>query len=366
MGDVVPINGVMTGPRALSLGIRSSRRRCVWVEALDKGDIRNKVPHRDRIVTLAAPFTGEPTEVAQDASSASAARAGPTTGTILLTENDRATRTTRTWVLDAELERAAQAVGSQAAGRLRAIRARRCSGPARARSCRSATAIYLTRPGRVARRATGRSSIGSNLEDARDRAPLPQRRRRATRRSSALLDDDATKVLTRYETRTEPPNYFVRDLPAAPRSRRSPTFKDPHPQITARRTQLVTYKRKDGVGLSGTIYLPPGYKKGERLPMLVWAYPREFADADAASQVVGSPNRFTTVGGASHLLLLTQGYAIFDGPTMPIVGPGETANDTYVEQLVGERRRRRSTRPSSWASPTATASASAATATARS
>src|SRR4029453_16623768 len=29
-----------------------------------------------------------------------------------------------------------------------------------------------------------------------------------------------------------------------------------------------------------------------------------------------------------------QGYAIFDGPTMPIVGPGETANDTYVEQLV--------------------------------
>ena len=29
-----------------------------------------------------------------------------------------------------------------------------------------------------------------------------------------------------------------------------------------------------------------------------------------------------------------QGYAIFDGPTMPIVGPGETANDKYVEQLV--------------------------------
>jgi dipeptidyl aminopeptidase/acylaminoacyl peptidase len=32
--------------------------------------------------------------------------------------------------------------------------------------------------------------------------------------------------------------------------------------------------------------------------------------------------------------MLTQGYAIFDGPTMPIVGKGETANDTYVEQLV--------------------------------
>src|SRR6476660_4297066 len=68
--------------------------------------------------------------------------------------------------------------------------------------------------------------------------------------------------------------------------------------------------------------------------MLLWAYPQEFVDADGASQVVGSPNRFTSVTGPSHLLLLTQGYAIFDGPTMPIVGPGETANDKYVEQLV--------------------------------
>jgi dipeptidyl aminopeptidase/acylaminoacyl peptidase len=97
---------------------------------------------------------------------------------------------------------------------------------------------------------------------------------------------------------------------------------------------FVTYKRKDGVGLSGTIYLPVGYQKGQRVPMLVWAYPQEFVDTDAASQVVGSPNRYTSVTGASHLLLLTQGYAIFDGPTMPIVGPGETANDKYLEQLV--------------------------------
>jgi dipeptidyl aminopeptidase/acylaminoacyl peptidase len=34
------------------------------------------------------------------------------------------------------------------------------------------------------------------------------------------------------------------------------------------------------------------------------------------------------------LLFLTQGYAVIDDPKMPIVGPGETANDTYIEQLV--------------------------------
>ena len=111
-------------------------------------------------------------------------------------------------------------------------------------------------------------------------------------------------------------------------------FKDPAPQLTGIEKQFVTYQRKDGVKLNGTLYLPPGYKKGERLPMLMWAYPREFTDSDTAGQITGSPYRFTRVSGASHLLLLTQGYAVFDNPTMPIVGEGETANDNYVEQLV--------------------------------
>jgi dipeptidyl aminopeptidase/acylaminoacyl peptidase len=140
-------------------------------------------------------------------------------------------------------------------------------------------------------------------------------------------------VLTEYETPKDPPNYFVRDLTTGTK-RALTDFKDPAPQLAGVEKQFVTYQRKDGVKLSGTLYLPPSYKKGERLPMLMWAYPREFTDADTASQISGSPYRFTRVSGPSHLLLLTQGYAIFDNPTMPIVGVGETANDTYVEQLV--------------------------------
>ena len=149
----------------------------------------------------------------------------------------------------------------------------------------------------------------------------------------ALLDDGAKSILTQSESLTEPPNYYVRDLAAGAR-RAITDFKDPAPQLTGIEKQFVTYERKDGVKLSGTLYLPPGYKKGERLPLLMWAYPREFTDRDTASQIQGSPYRFTRVSGSSHLFLLTQGYAIFDNPTMPIVGPGETANDKYVEQLV--------------------------------
>jgi dipeptidyl aminopeptidase/acylaminoacyl peptidase len=153
----------------------------------------------------------------------------------------------------------------------------------------------------------------------------------------AILDDNATRVITSRETKEVPPNYVARDIRAGT-TRAITNFRDPHPQLSDVQKQLVTYKRADGVTLSGTIYLPPSYKPGERLPMFVWAYPQEFTSASAASQVVGSPNTFTRVGGASHLLLLTQGYAIFDGPTMPIIGEGETANDTYIEQLVASAK----------------------------
>jgi dipeptidyl aminopeptidase/acylaminoacyl peptidase len=111
-------------------------------------------------------------------------------------------------------------------------------------------------------------------------------------------------------------------------------FANPAPQLAGVQRQFVTYERKDGVKLSATLYLPPGYQKGQRLPVVVWAYPTEFTDPRMASQVTGSPYRFTTYAGASHMFFLTQGYAVLDNPTMPIVGAGETANDTYVDQLV--------------------------------
>jgi len=328
MGDVVPIRGVHTGPRSYRWHPLDPAT-LVWVEALDKGDLKNQVPHRDRILTLKAPFAGEPTEVAKTEYRFGGA-SWTEKGTILLTEADRATRTTRTWVLNADWSGA------------------RKLWDRKQQDSYSNPGAPMVRPGKNAILQAGDSiyltGAGSSPDGDRpflDRLNLNTFATERLFRSDAtsyesvvtLLDDGASRVLTRHETRMQPPNYFVSDLKAG--SKRAITeLKDPHPQITAAERMLVTYKRKDGVALNGTIYLPPGYKKGERLPMLVWAYPREFVDPDAAGQVTGSPNRFTTVGGASHLLLLTQGYAIFDGPTMPIVGPGETANDTYVDQLV--------------------------------
>ena len=329
MGDIVPINGVMTGPRAYRW-VPTEPATVVWVEALDKGDIKNDVPFRDRIVTLKAPFAGEPAEVAKTQYRYAGA-SWTDGGSIILNESDRKTRTIRTWVLNAAWgdgrklwdRKQQDAYANPGSPMMR---------PGKGTVLQVGDAIYLS--------GTGASKDGDRpfLDRLNLKTFATERLFRSDDKSYetvvGLLTDDAKRLMTRYETRTEPPNYYVRDLAAGSRQVVT-SFKDPHPQITAAQRMFVTYKRKDGVDLSGTLYLPPDYKMGSgRLPMFVWAYPREFVDAAAASQVQGSPNRFTTVSGASHLLLLTQGYAVFDGPTMPIVGPGETANDTYVEQLV--------------------------------
>jgi dipeptidyl aminopeptidase/acylaminoacyl peptidase len=153
----------------------------------------------------------------------------------------------------------------------------------------------------------------------------------------AVLDPAASRILTTRESQAEPPNVFVRDLARRTPPRVLTDVRDPAPQLRGLGKQLVTARRPDGVQLSGTLYLPPGHQAGTRLPLVLWVYPAEFGSADAAGQVRGSTNRFTRITGASHLFLLTQGYAVLDNPSLPVVG-GDTANNAYVPQVVAGAR----------------------------
>jgi dipeptidyl aminopeptidase/acylaminoacyl peptidase len=149
-----------------------------------------------------------------------------------------------------------------------------------------------------------------------------------------LLDSDGSRLLIRSESPSEPPNYFIRD--ASGKMTAVTNFSDPAPQLRSIRKQLVTYKRPDGVPLSFTLYLPPGYREGTRLPAFLWAYPREYNDSDTAGQISGSLKRFDTL--ASYRLLLLAGYALIDNATMPVVGDPETVNNTYIEQIVASAK----------------------------
>jgi dipeptidyl aminopeptidase/acylaminoacyl peptidase len=55
LADQVPIEGVATGPRAYAWR-PTEAATLVWVEALDGGDPRKAVPHRDAVRMLRAPF----------------------------------------------------------------------------------------------------------------------------------------------------------------------------------------------------------------------------------------------------------------------------------------------------------------------
>jgi dipeptidyl aminopeptidase/acylaminoacyl peptidase len=337
----MPIAGVETGPRSVSWRA-DQPATLMWAEALDGGDSRAKVPFHDKVMSLAAPFSGQPTEIAR-----TEWRFGgigyTDSGIGFLNESDRASHMTRAWILEPGaaprkvFERKSEAAYSNPGSPV----TRRDTGGGRGGGGRGGNGggaiiqngdfIYL-------------SGEGASPEGDRpflDRLNLRTLKTERLFRSSseslesfvAPLNDEMTKFLTRYETQKEAPNYFVRNV-GGDTKQAATQFKDPQPAVREILRQYVTYKRNDGVTLSGTLYLPPGYKQGTKVPLIMWAYPREFGDADSASQVTGSPNAFTQMRGGSHLFLLLSGYAIFDNPTMPIIGPGETANDTYVEQLV--------------------------------
>ena len=329
LADAVPIGGVPSGPRSYAWN-PTEPHTLTWVEAQDGGNPRRTVPHRDRVLSLSAPFSGEPTELARTEFRYGGI-AWTEDGTALLTENDRRLRWTRTWILTGNAEPRRlwdRSTEDRYANAGSPVTKPRPGGPV---IRQTANAIYLT--------GAGSSPEGDRpFLDKLDLRTLETERlfqsaNDAYEVVAAVLSDYGRSILTRRETRVEPPNYLVRDT-ASGTTRAITSFQNPAPQLTGITKELVTYQRLDGVQLSGTLFLPTDYREGQRVPMVMWAYPREFVDPQLAGQVSGSDNRFTEIRGASHLLLLTQGFAIFDGPTMPIIGPGETANDSYVEQLV--------------------------------
>ena len=147
------------------------------------------------------------------------------------------------------------------------------------------------------------------------------------------------RILTSRESVDMQPNFFIRDIKKEKLAQLT-DFPDPYPGLHGVHKELVTYRRPDGVTLTGTLYLPAGYEKGTRtLPTLMWAYPQEFLNADFAGQVSGSPYRFIRPSALSPVLWVVRGYAVFDNMSMPIVARnGGEPNDTFAEQLVENAR----------------------------
>jgi dipeptidyl aminopeptidase/acylaminoacyl peptidase len=332
LADQVPIEGVPTGPRNYSWR-PTEPATLVWVEALDGGDTKKKAPLRDAVKMLKAPFTGSPAELMKTEHRFAGLMWGEKNGLVLLNDFDRNRRWNRTFQLNADDPSQAPKIIWD---RSMQDRYNNPGNPVMKRLANGRMAIqqngdeiFLSGQGATPKGdrpflnrfnlKTGKTETLFRCDDASYESFV------------SLLADDGSKFITSAETPASPPNYFLR---SGGGKQALTDFKDPAPQLRGIKKQLVRYKRKDGVDLSFTLYLPPDYKEGMRLPTLVWAYPIEFSDAGVAGQVSGSANRFTSIGGMSHLFFLLQGYAVLDDATMPVIGTPETMNNTYVEQIV--------------------------------
>lgn len=151
-----------------------------------------------------------------------------------------------------------------------------------------------------------------------------------------VLDMNKLVLLTRKESQKMVPNYFIKNLVLRMADRQVTDFSNPYPQLEGISKEKISYKRADGVDLTGDLYLPKGYNKAKDgpLPTLIWAYPREFNSASDAAQIRGSKDRFTIISWASPIYWVTQGFAVLDNAEMPIVAKdGKKPNDTFVDQL---------------------------------
>jgi dipeptidyl aminopeptidase/acylaminoacyl peptidase len=154
-----------------------------------------------------------------------------------------------------------------------------------------------------------------------------------------VLDPAAGTILLRRESQEQNPNYYIQKM-GTPSAEQVTFFPNPYGSGALPKKQVLHYKRSDGVDLSANLYLPPGYKPADgSLPTLMEAYPTEYKTKAAAGQVSGSPYQFTFLNWGSPVPLVTQGYAVLESASIPIIGEGKSEpNDTYVEQLVASAK----------------------------
>ena len=327
---------VLTGPR--SFGWRADAGAVIYyVNALDGGDPKAAADFRDEIFTMDAPFN----QSAQSLIQLDLRYTGIFWGNdhiALAYTREWGTRRTTTWMMNPYKP----ATPKKIIDRLYEDRYSDPGSPMLHRNKYGRNVLLFGQDGET----VFLSGVGSSSEGDRpfvDEFNLMNGQSKRLWRSAApyyerpvtMIDGEKQVVLTSRETTEEPVNYYLRNLTDGSVDPVT-NFTHPYPQMKGVYKEMITYKRYDGIDLSATLYLPPGRKPGDGpLPLLMWAYPREFKTAKAASQVVGSPHRFVRISPTSPLIMLSYGYAVLSGPTMPVIGEGDKEpNDTYIKQLV--------------------------------
>jgi dipeptidyl aminopeptidase/acylaminoacyl peptidase len=349
LADRVPIHGVRTGPRDFAWRA-TEPASLVWAEALDGGDWNSKVPFRDKVMLQKAPFIAPPVEIARTEQRYVGYTWTERADTALLMDYDENRHWVRAFVVDVDdLSRKPRLLWNLSTDDAYGypgtpVTRQLANGASVVRM--DGDAIFLDGDGSSPdgdRPFLDRLDLSSNKSERLFRSD-----KAAYERFLAFTGPTTTSFLTWHQSVIDVPNAFVRTLGAPIPDHRTGEaalgssavavthIADPTPAVREIKKRLVKYKRADGLDLSFTLYTPPGYKEGTRVPTILYAYPLDFADPSMAGQVTGSHATFTRL--RQYQLLLLAGYAIIDDASFPIVGDPVKAYDTYLEQLVADAK----------------------------
>ncbi len=309
-----------------------------WIQALDGGDPKKQVPFRDALKSLDAPFSAEGVVLAQTPERLYGISWSSATLALLTEANNSQQRTKVSTFNPSDAAQAPVVVIDRSEN----DRYNDPGTPVTVKNQYGKSVVYVSPAGEMLMRAPGASPEGDrpflskfNLKTKkqdiiwRSKAPYYEQ-------VEDVIDPVKLVVVTSRESVSTPVNYILQDL----KKKSTVTltaFPHPQPQLLGVQKQLLKYKRKDGVDLTAMLYLPKGYDpaKDGRLPVLMWAYPREYKSASDAAQVRGSEYRFTRVTYGSPIFWVTRGFAVMDATEMPIVGEGDKEpNDNFLDQLV--------------------------------
>ncbi|MCW8878159.1 MAG: prolyl oligopeptidase family serine peptidase [Kangiellaceae bacterium] len=308
-----------------------------WAEALDGGDMKNKVDFHDSVHTWTAPFKSKP-KLLQRIERRFAGIEWGNEDFAVVADWRFSDRQLRTWKISPSDPNSEKVMFQQ---RSYNDRYKDPGDFVYTKNKFGEDVIKVIGKGKVLLTGRGASPKG-NIPfmdefdfETKKKTRLWQSEAPYYERVLLTINEGATKVLTLRESQTEQPNFFVRDIKSGELNQFT-NFSHPSPAFKDITKEQIKYKRKDGVELTGTLYLPAGYDKSQgKLPVLMWAYPLEYKDKSVAGQVTDSPYEFVRVSYWGPMPHLAQGFAVFDDPKMPIIGSGEELpNDTFRKQLV--------------------------------
>jgi len=348
LADRVPIHGVPLGPRDFSWR-PTDPATLVWAEALDGGDWNTDVANRDKTMLSKAPFSAPPVEIARTVQRYAGYDWSEKPGVALLTEYDHNKHWRKTFAVNVDdPQQKPRLLWDLSTDELY-----KDPGSPVWRELPNGARVLVQEGDSIYLRGDGSSPDGDRPFLDRFNLTSQQSERlfrcdkTSYERFLAFTGSDTKTFLTWRESPTDPPNAFKRTLSGkidppegeaiySSASAAITNIPDPTPAVRAIKKRLVKYKRADGLDLSFTLYTPPGYKEGTRVPTILYAYPLDYADPKAAGEVSGSQETFTQLYQYEFLLL--AGYAIINDASFPIIGDPKKAYDTYLDQLVADAK----------------------------